>query len=370
MKDNSLPKKNVPLAVKVLIWVLAAVFVMAGAAWIFQKPIFTAIAVKTIQERFAIQSQKLDDGLYAGLAGTGAPFPDVNRVGPCIVVAAGKHLYIVDCGDGAARNISLMGFQIGKVDAILLTHFHSDHIAGLGEMMLQRWANGSNASPVDVIGPEGVDEVVKGYNDAYKLDAEYRVAHHGAATVPQSGAGGTARPFNLSAGDDASTVVADEDGVRITAFKVNHAPVYPAVGYRFDYGGRSLVISGDTEPCDSLKKQSMGVDVLLHEALQDSLMKLINEQAAIAPSASTARITADIPSYHATPEDAARIAGEAGVRHLVLYHILPPLPQLLTGMFLGDSSKYYPGPITVGEDGMLISLPANSDKIYLKNLLK
>jgi ribonuclease Z len=370
MKDNRLPKKNVPLAIKVLVWVLAAVLVIAGAAWIFQKPILTAIAVKTIQERFDRQSQKLDDGLYVGLAGTGAPFPDINRVGPCIVVAAGKHLYIVDCGDGAARNIPLMGFQIGRIDAILLTHFHSDHIAGLGEIMLQRWANGSNASPVDVIGPEGIDEVVKGYNDVYRLDAKYRVAHHGAATVPPSGAGGTARPFILSAGDDASTIVVDEDGVRITAFKVNHAPAYPAVGYRFDYGDRSLVISGDTVPCDSLKKQSIGVDVLLHEALQGSLMKLINEQAALAPSPSTAKITADIPSYHASPEDAARIAGEAGVKHLVLYHILPPLPPLLTGMFLGDSSKFYSGPITVGEDGMLIGLPANNDKIYFKNVLK
>jgi len=370
MKDKHPRNKTVNLVVKALVWVLAVTFVIAGAAWIFQKPLLKAIAIKTIQERFAQQSQKWDDGLYAGLAGTGAPFPDINRVGPCIVVAAGKHLYIVDCGDGAARNISLMGFQIGKVDAILLTHFHSDHIAGLGEMMLQRWANGSNASPVNVIGPEGVEEVVKGFNDAYKLDAKYRVAHHGAATVPPSGAGGVAKPFNLSAGDDASTVVADEDGVRITAFKVNHAPVYPAVGYRIDYKGRSLVISGDTEPCDSLKKQSKGVDVLLHEALQDSMLKLINEQAALAPSPSAAKITADIPSYHASPEDAAIIASEAGVKHLVLYHILPPLPPLLTGMFLGDSAKYYRGPITVGCDGMVISLPANSDIITIKQVLK
>lgn len=370
MKESHPRNKTVNLVVKVLVWVLAVVFVMAGAAWIFQKPVLNAVAVKTIRDRFARQSQIWDDGLYAGLAGTGAPFPDINRVGPCIVVAAGRHLYIVDCGDGAARNISLMGFQIGKVDSILLTHFHSDHIAGLGEMMLQRWANGSNASPVNVIGPEGVEEVVKGFNDAYRLDAKYRVAHHGAATVPPSGAGGLAKPFALPAGDDASAVVVDEDGIRIIAFKVNHAPVYPAVGYRFDYGGRSLVISGDTEPCDSLKKQSMGVDVLLHEALQDSLMKLINEQAVLAPGPSTAKITADIPSYHASPEDAAKIASEAGVKRLVLYHILPPLPPVLTHMFLGDAAKHYRGPITIGEDGMLVSLPVNSDKISVSNLLK
>jgi len=111
--------------------------------------------------------------LYAGLAGSGAPFPDNNRAGPCIVVKAGDHLYIVDAGEGSARNIALMGFQMGKIDAILLTHFHSDHIADLGVIMLQRWAGGSNAKPVDVIGPTGVETVVEGFKRAYSHDAGY-----------------------------------------------------------------------------------------------------------------------------------------------------------------------------------------------------
>jgi ribonuclease Z len=263
-----------------------------------------------------------------------------------------------------------MGFDMGKVDAILLTHFHSDHIAALGEMMLQRWAGGSHAKPVDVIGPKGVETVVAGFNHAYSLDAGYRVAFHGAATVPPSGAGGRARPFGLSAEEDASIVVIDKEGVKVTAFKVNHSPAYPAVGYRVDYKGRSLVVSGDTLPCQSLKKQAQGVDVLFHEAQQPALIKMIHDQAGLSSSPSLAKITADIPGYHTSPEDAAKLARETNVKHLVLYHILPPIPSLFNNMFLGDAAKYYKGPVTVGVDGMLISLPVNSNNISIKQILK
>ena len=355
---------------KVTIWGVSVIVIIVLTAASFQKQIFTAVATKIIQQRFLSQAYKKDDGLYAGLAGTGAPFPDINRVGPCIVVQAGNRLYIVDAGPWSARNIGLMGFDIGKVEAILLTHFHSDHIAELGEMMLQRWAGGSNLRPVDIIGPKGVETVVEGFNRAYSLDAGYRVAFHGAATVPPSGAGGRAKPFGLSSEEDASVVVVDKDGLKITAFKVNHSPAYPAVGYRVDYKGRSLVISGDTVPCQSLKKQSQGVDVLFHEAQQPSLIKMIHDQAGLSTNPSLAKITADIPGYHTSPEDAAKISEAAGVKHLVLYHILPPVPPVLNNMFLGDAAKYYNGPITVGVDGLLISLPVNSNKISIKQILK
>jgi ribonuclease Z len=214
---------------KAVIAAVIAIAVIISAALVFQKQIFNAVATKIIQERFLNQSQKYADGLYAGLAGTGGPFPDLSRAGPCVAVMAGGHLYIVDAGDGSARNLSLMGFQLGKADAVLLTHFHSDHIADLGEIMLQRWIGWSNDKPLDVIGPPGVETVVEGFNLAYKLDDGYRVAHHGEKTVPPSGAGGIARPFNLSSEDDASTIIIDNDGVTITAFRVNHDPASPAV---------------------------------------------------------------------------------------------------------------------------------------------
>jgi len=360
-------KKMIVIAIIIVIVIVAA----ALAAVIFSKPILTAMATNIIKQRFISQSVQWDDGLYAGLAGTAGPFPDIKRAGPCTVVLAGDHLYIVDAGQGAPRNIALMGFQMGKVDAVLLTHFHSDHIADLGEIMMQRWVGGSNTKPLDVIGPPGVETVVEGFNRAYSLDDGYRVAHHGAATAPPSGAGGTARPFSLSAEEDAPVVVVDDGGVKVTAFKVNHAPVSPAVGYRFDYKGRSLVISGDTVPCESLKKQSQGADILFQSALQPATVRLIHDQAGLSSMPSIAKITADIPGYHSSPEDAAKTAAEAGVKQLVLYHITPPIPYpLLNNIYLGDAGKYFKGLITIGEDGMLFSLPVNNDKIMVNKLLK
>ena len=359
---------------KMMVIAIIAVVVIAVAALtaaFFSKPILSAMATNIIKQRFISQSEKWDDGLYAGLAGTAGPFPDIKRAGPCIVVSAGDRLYIVDAGQGAARNIVLMGFPMGKVDAVLLTHFHSDHIADLGEIMMQRWVGGSNTKPLDVIGPEGVEAVVEGFNLAYKFDDGYRVAHHGTAAVPPSGAGGTARPFNLSAEDDASVIVVDDGELKVTAFKVNHAPVSPAVGYRFDYKGRSLVISGDTLPCQSLTKQSQNADILFQSALQPATVKLIHDQAGLSSVPSLAKITEDIPGYHSSPEDAAKTAGGAGVKHLVLYHITPPIPHpLLNNIYLSDAGKYYKGPITIGEDGMLFSLPAKSGKISVSNTLR
>jgi ribonuclease Z len=354
----------------VAIWLVPLVAVLVIGGVILSETIETAMLTNVIKQRFISQAEKWPDGLYAGLAGSGGPLPEASRVQTCVGVVAGEHTYIVDAGEGGVRNLSLMGFKLGRADAVLLTHFHSDHIADLGELMLQHWAGGSNDKPLDVIGPAGVESVVAGFNQAYKLDAGYRVAHHGEKTVPPSGAGGLAKPFSLSAEEDASTVIIDRDGVRITAFKVNHAPVYPAVGYRFDYKGRSLVLSGDTMPTESVKKYSRGADILFHDAMQVTMIKLINEQAGLSYSPSLGKITADIPSYHTTPEDAARIAEEAGVKQLVYYHISPPIPNpILNNVFMGDAAKYFKGPITIGTDGLLIYLPAGSDKIEAKKTL-
>jgi len=356
---------------KITRWVVVGACILAACLALFAKPLSTVLLKRIINHRLAGLAYPFEDGLHAGLCGTGSPLADIKRAGPSIAVVAGKHLYIVDVGDGSTRNIALMGFQTGKIDAILLTHFHSDHITGLGEIMLQRWASGSNKTPLDVFGPDGVETVVQGFNAAFSLDTNYRVALHGSEAVPPSGAGGIARSFKLGPEEDASVVIINRDGVKITAFKVDHRPVVPAVGYRFDYKGRSLVISGDTVYSESLLKHSEGVDMLFHEVMSPWMVKMIHDQAHMSPVSSLKRVTADILRYHASPEDTARIAGKAGVDHLVLYHIIPPLPSpLLNNLFLGDAKKYYKGPITMGVDGMLFSLPADSGEINQKKLLK
>jgi len=349
----------------------AALVLITACAFVFQRQIGLAL-VRQIAERLFSQSvlDSLPDGLHAGLCGSGAPLPDPNRAGPCVFVVAAHRLYIVDAGEGSPRKLGLMQIPPGAIEAIFLTHFHSDHIAALGEMIMERWAGGGHTEPVEVFGPQGVDSVVDGFNSAYRLDNGYRVAHHGAATMPPSGEGGVARSFSVPPSGDWSEAILQRDGLTVTAFNVRHTPVFPAVGYRFAYRGRSIVISGDTAPSESLEKNAKGADVLFHEGLQTTMVTVLHDAAARHDRKTFAKIAADIPSYHTTPEDAARIADRAGVRQLVFYHILPPLPfSYLQGAFLGGAANYYHGPISVGKDGMLLSLPPDSTAISMRQLL-
>ena len=349
--------------------VLAVVLMATGL--LFQRPLGMALMRRTLQRSFQGQFfATLPDGLHAGLCGSGSPLPDATRAGPCVFVIAGEHMYVVDAGEGSPRKLALMGLPAGIVDGIFITHFHSDHIGGLGEMMLQRWTNTGHSEPVPVFGPQGVEQVVNGYNDAYRQDAGFRVAHHGAETMPPAGTGGTARPFTLEKGSGSGQVVLQVDGLTVTAFGVDHTPVFPAAGYRFDYKARSIVVSGDTAPSATLEKYSKGVDVLFHEGLQTTMVQAMHDGAVEYGRKTLAKITADIPSYHTRPEDAARIAQRAGVRYLMFYHTIPPLPvSYLNAVFLGDAPAIYRGPITVGKDGMMLSMPPGGTAVMLRELL-
>ena len=314
--------------------------------------------------------EDLPDGLHVGFAGTGAPMPDARRAGSCVFVLAGEHLFIVDSGPGSTVNLEAMKVPLEEIDAVLLTHHHSDHIAGLGELMLKAWTNGARTEPLPVMGPEGVDVVVEGFNMAFGPDAEHRHAHHGDAVAPRSGFGGSPQTITGFGGDD-STVVFEDDGVTVTAFLVDHRPIEPALGYRFDYKGRSVVVSGDTLPDETLMHEAQGVDLLVHEAESPEMLSVLDQAATTAGEDIAATVARDIRGYHTFPEEAARIARDADVGHLVLTHLLPPLPvSVLHPTFLGDSADIYSGPITVAGDGMLFSMPPDSTDIQEQWLLR
>ena len=313
----------------------------------------------------------LPDGLHVALCGTGSPLPSPTRAGPCNVVIAGQHIFVVDIGEGGARNISLMGIPTGRIEGLLLTHFHSDHTDGIGPLMLARWTSSAATTPLPVHGAAGIDRLVAGYNAAYQTDSGYRTAHHGANIVPPSGAGAAAVPFALPAiGAGDMVVVLEQDGLKIAAIRVDHGPVKPAVGYRFDYKGRSVVISGDTVKSAALIAGVKGADLLVHEALQPRLVKAITAGLDAKGQKNLAQITRDILDYHTTPEEAAEVAKAAGVKQLVLSHIVPSIPSdFFYPAFLGDARNRFSGALIVGEDGMLFSLPAGSADIVQRKLL-
>jgi ribonuclease Z len=301
---------------------------------------------------------ELPDGLHAAFCGTGSPLPDRTRAGPCLAVIAGQHIFVFDAGEGASETLSLMGVSPGDIDTVFLTHLHSDHFDGLGPLALQHWANASAQTPLHLVGPEGAARVAAGLNEAYAIDRGYRIAHHGEEVMPPSGFGIAAEDFVMPEGAT-QLVVHDADGVRVIAFPVQHAPVSNAVGYRIEYAGRSIVVSGDTARSSSLTRAAQGADLLVHEALATELNQIMQDTANASHRQNVGAIFHDILSYHSSPQDAGAAAQEAGVGALALTHFLPPtLVPGLDQVFVRDAKRTFDGPVWAMRDGDVISLPA------------
>lgn len=355
---------------RVLLGLSIVVLVAAGVAYT-QRTAIVARALDTVVERNMKTSllDDLPDGLHVVLCGAGSPLPDPARSGPCTAVVAGERLFVVDAGSGVSRVMSRMRLPAGEIDGVLLTHFHSDHIDGLGELFLQRWANGGHEVPVPLYGPPGVAAVAAGFDLAYANSRRGRVAHHGEDVVPASGAGASPVAFAMPVGGQ-RTQVLDVDGLEITAFAVDHAPVYPAVGYRFDYKGRSVVLSGDTVKSPNVERFAKGVDLLVHEALSPELTGYLTRGAERAGRDRLAKITRDILDYHTSPVEAAEIARDADVGFLLFNHIVPPLLlQPMETMFVEGVSEVFDGPFAIGRDGTLVRLDAGSEDIVVEELL-
>jgi ribonuclease Z len=355
-----------------MIWIrrltvaLAAFVLLALAGFNIFKQQIASWAFNRVVDRDAgvDRSASLPDGLHIYICGSGSPMPDASRAGPCLGVLAGDRAYVFDAGSGGVRNLGSMGFPIGRLDGVFLTHLHSDHIDGLGELLLLSWIAGGRTTPTPIYGPVGTDKVVSGFNAAYQIDSSYRVAHHGTQIANPEGFGGSAVEIETPAGPAGRRVVYEDADLTITALTVNHTPIEPAFGYRIDYKGRSVSLSGDTVFHPGFVAASEGVDLMLHEALNREMLSRIGTKLGERGNPNGQKIFADIVDYHATPEDAARAAQDAGADQLVLYHIVPPLPaKLLESAFIGDAGSKFDGKIMVGRDGMIFSLPAGTDKI-------
>lgn len=333
--------------------VLLFIFGMAIATRIpaVQDAMFERVAGKALQPR---QTALFDgDGLKVIFCGTSSPVPSLKRAQTCTAIVAGDQFYLVDAGTGSWEVLQAGGMPGGKIGGVFLTHFHSDHIGDLSEVNLNTWFGGRTA-PLSVYGPEGVERVVAGENEALALDTLYRIAHHGEQVMPPQTAGMTAFSFDGSA----PHVVFEKDGLKVTAFPVKHDPVKPAVGYRFDYKGRSVSISGDTAYSESLIENSKGVDVLIHEAQSNLMVGKMRDAAQAANIGNLAKVLSDIMTYHTTPEEAARAANEAGADWLILTHFTPPPDNpIAKRMFMRGVSKIRRDNVKMADDGLVVLLP-------------
>jgi ribonuclease Z len=343
--------------------IIIAVVAIALFAYSQRATVLSALADRVLQARMGADAiVEMEDGLHLALCGAGSPMGAPDYSGPCVAVVAGERLFIVDAGTNGRRNLNRMNYGPGGIEAVFLTHFHSDHIDGLGEMSVSRWAGGDFPGPLPVYGPEGVERVVNGLNEAYALDVIYRHAHHGDLVAPVASAGMQALRFATPAEGELVTVYND-GGLIVEALLVDHSPIKPAVAYRFSYKGRSILISGDTVKSANLQTFAEGVDILVHEALGMKITAMMQAVSERNGNTTGAKIMHDIQDYHTSPVEAAEIARDAHVGHLLYYHIVPPL--MIPGqkaLFLDGAEDIFPD-YTIGVDGVAFSLPANSDEI-------
>ena len=315
----------------------------AGQDWLLER------AVAAVMKPPAAMNQY--EGLKVFLCGTSSPLPAPGRAQACVAVLAGESLYLVDTGAGSAQVATLGRLPLERLEAVFLTHFHSDHIAALPEFNLNSWVAG-RPKPMAVFGPRGVSEVVDGLNNAYRLDLTYRVAHHGKELLAPNL--GVMEAQLMEAG-----TVLDMGDLSITSFLVNHDPVRPAVGYRFDYLGRSVVISGDAIVTPSLIDAATGADLLLQDSWSLPLIKSLEKASA---GSRMEKIFYDIQDYHAHTSDLSALVAQSGVRQLALYHLVPP-PQ--NALFARIFSRDLPPGTILSQDSMIFELPTGSEEVIV-----
>jgi ribonuclease Z len=326
------------------------------------------VLLRIMNNQFAQNQASLLDksALRVIFCGTAAPPPSPGKAKACTIVIAGGQFFVFDAGPKSAENIARWRLPMQDIDGLFLTHFHSDHIGEVGEMALLAWAQGKK-EPLALYGPDGVEKVAEGFNLAYSQDITHRRAHHG--SVLAEGGGVIAQPFGLADAESrvkhgASVVVYEHNGVKITAFQVMHEPVFPAVGYRIDYKGRSVVITGDTAWSDNLVKNAKGADVLIAEAQAETFREPLEKAANAQGQKQIGKLMNDIQSYHITPPQAAQIADRAGNRFLAITHQGPLAPTnwLLRDVFMRGVERKS-GTVRLVDDGDMLTLSVTNKTI-------
>jgi ribonuclease Z len=273
------------------------------------------------------------------LLGTGTPAPRPDRFGPSTLIEAGDQKLLIDAGRGATIRLWQLGVPLGRIDALLLTHYHSDHTIGIPDLWLTRWLQSHFAgrtAALRVIGPTGAKTLMSHLEQAYALDIQIRTEDE---KLPTEGAAVAVQEY---ANDG---VIYERSGVRVIAFEVDHgAAIKPAYGYRIEYGGRSAVISGDTRYNENVVNYGAGADLLIHEV------------AIARPEAMSEAPFRLIMAHHTTAREAGMVFARARPKLAAYTHVVflakPGVSPASVADLVAETRQNYSGPLEVGEDLM------------------
>lgn len=281
---------------------------------------------------FSVEAYAAPCSMEAVLLGTGYPVPVPDRAGPSTAIIVDGKYFVVDAGRAVTIRLAALKSRMPHVEAVFLTHLHSDHTSGLPDLFDTSWLLERRSVPFELYGPEGTRELADAMIQFFAADIHIRRD----LTELQPAAGATVNTHTIKQG-----TVYERDGLKIIAFDVDHRPVVPAFGYRFDCGRKSIVISGDTAPSDNLVRFARGADILIHEAYLPGVFTTRPGEPPV--------VAHNLSRYHTTAEQAGEIATRAGVKQLVLTHVAPgdqadQMRQL--------AAKKFKGKVTAGADLM------------------
>lgn len=290
------------------------------------------------------------------LTGTGSPLPSESIQNSTAIFVNGQFL-VFDAGDGVSMAMEKLNLPVSEISAVFITHFHSDHFADLGEVIDRSWLLGRQKT-LTVHGPKGISDLVNGFMKSYQSEYGYRTKHHGETVMPSQWKGAKTNEFSPKS-DGSSKIVYEKEGVVVYAFFVNHEPVEPAVGYRIEYKGKSIVISGDTADSEFLKKQSFDADYLISEVMNKSMVAKIETAYESINNERLSKIMKDIQLYHIDAFELGKLAEDAKVKTLVLTHMIPFVSGYVQtkAIYKDPIQKVYHGELIIGHDGKRIEIP-------------
>lgn len=282
------------------------------------------------------------DDFKVTLLGTGSPLPVMNRFGPGVLVQAGGQTLLIDCGRGVTQRLFQLGVKLGAANKLFITHLHSDHIVGIPDLWLTGWLEipaAQRKGVFQVFGPAGTRNLMENLEKAYDWDITTRIADQKLAKENVA----------VSVSEIRDGVAYERDGVKVTAFEVDHGDlVKPAFGYRVDYGGRSVVVSGDTRFNENLIRNATGTDLLIHQV------------AAVRPPLLSVPVFQVILAHHTKPEEAGTVFARTKPKLAVFYHFsllgTPQVPPMTEQEVVELARKNYSGPLLAGEDLMVFRI--------------